>query len=80
MNNLPEIKNIKFADNYISEKYEKIYVELLSKNSTLISLAVQGNRLSLSGVKGIKKIIDRNLKNYEEKEPKKMKSEINNLK
>jgi hypothetical protein len=42
-------------------------------------LNLQGNRLSLSGLKSIKKIIDKNLKEYEEREPKKMRSEILNL-
>jgi hypothetical protein len=52
------------ADNYISEKYEKIYAEILIKNHTLIMLNLQGNRLSLSGLKAIKKIIDKNLKDF----------------
>lgn len=50
------------------------------KNTTLILLDLRGNRLSLSGLKGIRKIIDRNLKAFEEREPKKMRSEIMNLK
>ena len=68
------------SENYISEKYQKIYAELLQKNSTLISLNLHGNRLSLSGLRAIKKIIDKNLKEYEERQPKKMKSQILNLK
>lgn len=62
VNLLPELKQLRISDNYISEKYEKIYVDLLQKNYTLIGLALTGNRLSLSGLKGIKKIIERNLK------------------
>lgn len=77
---LTELKYLKVADNYISEKYEKIYIDLLHKNLSLINLGLGGNRLSLSGLKGIKRIIDRNLKSFEEREPKKMKSEIYNLK
>lgn len=53
---------------------------MLQKNNSLINLALAGNRLSLSGLRSIKKVIDRNLKIYEEREPKKMKSEILNLK
>ena len=55
------------SENYISEKYQKIYAELLQKNITLISLNLHGNRLSLSGLRAIKKIIDKNLKEYEER-------------
>jgi hypothetical protein len=54
---LPELRYLKVADNYISEKYEKIYADLLQKNHTLILLNLQANRLSLSGIKSIKKII-----------------------
>ena len=67
LNCFEELKYIKCVENYISEKYEKIYAELLKKNETLIGLQLQGNRLSLSGLKGIKRIIDRNLKDFEEK-------------
>ena len=80
VNSLPVLKYLRMSENYISEKYEKIYAELLHKNHTIISLNLHGNRLSLSGLKAIKKIIDKNLKEYEEREPKKMKSEILNLK
>lgn len=65
LNWLPELRHLRAADNYISEKYEKIYVDLMQKNHTLISLVLTGNRLSLSGLKGIRKVIDRNLKAYE---------------
>ena len=46
----------------------------MQKNTTLIVLNLHGNRLSLSGLKAIKRIIDKNMKEYEEREPKKMKS------
>jgi len=71
---LGELKHLRAADNYISEKYEKVYMDLLGKNYSLISLTLAGNRLSLSGMRGIKKIIERNFRNYDEREPKKMKS------
>lgn len=64
-NFLGELKYLKCSDNYISEKYEKIYIDLLQKNYILIQLGVSGNRISLSGLKGIKRIIDRNLKAFE---------------
>lgn len=80
INSMPELRQLRASDNYVSEKYEKIYVDLLQKNYTLIGLALGGNRLSLSGLKGIRKVVERNLKAFEEREPKKMKSEIMNLK
>lgn len=40
-------------------------MDLLHKNYNIISLVLNGNRLSLSGLRGIKKIVDRNLKAYE---------------
>lgn len=62
LNNLPELKYVRCLDNYISERYEKMYIDILSQNKTLINLNLHGNRISLSGVKAIKKIIDRNMK------------------
>jgi hypothetical protein len=53
---------------------------MLSKNNTLISFVLNGNRLSLSTLKSIKKIMDRNTKELEEREPNKIKSEIYRLK
>lgn len=67
LNWLAELRHLRASDNYVSEKYEKIYVDLLQKNHTLISLVLTGNRLSLSGLKGIRKVIDRNLKAFEER-------------
>lgn len=57
LNWLPELRHLRASDNYVSEKYEKIYVDLLQKNHTLISLALGGNRLSLSGLKGVRRVI-----------------------
>lgn len=65
INEFPELKYIRCLENYISERYEKAYVELLNQNKTVISLNLQGNRISLSGMKAIKRIIDRNMKEYE---------------
>lgn len=77
---LAELQHIRSIDNYISDKYEKIIVELLTKNNSLISFALGGNRLSLSSLKSIKRIMDRNAKELEEREPNKIKSEIYRLK
>ena len=77
---LAELQYLKAQDNYVSDKYEKIIVELLQKNSSLISLVLTGNRLSLSCLKTIKKLMDRNNKELEEREPNRIKSEIYRLK
>lgn len=59
---MPELQHVKSTDNYVSDKYEKLITELLHKNTTLITLNLVGNRLSLSCMKLIKKIMDRNNK------------------
>lgn len=74
------IRSIKVTDNFISEKIEKILLEILEKNKTLIEFAVQGNRLSLCCLNRIKKILQRNNKELEEREPNKIKTEIYRLK
>jgi Ran GTPase-activating protein (RanGAP) involved in mRNA processing and transport len=57
-----ELQHIRANDNYISDKHERVILELLTKNNTLISLGFNGNRMSLSCIKTIKKILDRNNK------------------
>lgn len=74
------IRSIKVTDNFISEKIEKILLEILDKNKSLIEFGVQGNRLSLCCLNRIKKILQRNNKELEEKEPNKIKTEIYRLK
>lgn len=76
----PNMKSIKATDNFISEKIEKILLEILDKNKTLIEFAVNGNRLSLCCMNRIKKILQRNNKELEEKEPNKIRTEIYRLK
>lgn len=61
-------------DNFISEKHEKILVEMLEDNTTIVNFNLTGNRLSLACLKQIKKIIERNQKDLEEREPNKIKS------
>jgi len=74
------MKVIRALDNFISEKIEKILLEILDKNKTLVDFSVNGNRLSLCCLNKIKKILQRNNKEYEEKEPNKIKTEIYRLK
>ena len=72
--------SIRAADNFISEKIEKILLEVLEKNKYLIEFNVQGNRLSLCCLNRIEKILKRNKKTLEEREPNKIRTEIYRLK
>ena len=72
--------SIRATDNYISEKIEKILLEVLEKNKSLIEFNVSGNRLSLCCLNRIQKILQRNQKALEEKEPNKIRTEIYRLK
>ena len=67
-------------DNYISEKVEKQIIELLDKNKQICYFEVNGNRLSLACLNRIRKILARNIKEQEEKEPNKIRTEIYRLK
>ena len=67
-------------DNYISEKHEKLLLEMLEDNTSIASFVLVGNRLSLATLKQIKRITDRNQRDLEEREPNKIKSEIFRLK
>ncbi|EGR31503.1 hypothetical protein IMG5_107210 [Ichthyophthirius multifiliis] len=71
---------IKCQDNFISEKVEKVLLEILIKNKTLIEFGINGNRLSLSFLNKVKKILQRNIIELEEKEPNKIKTQIYKLK
>ena len=42
--------SLKVNDNFISEKIEKLLVELLEDNKTLLEFNIQGNRISLSSL------------------------------
>lgn len=72
--------SLRANDNYISEKVEKVLIEILDKNKFIQDLQVNGNRLSLCCLNRIQKIISRNIKLFEEKEPNKIRSEIYKLK
>lgn len=72
--------SLKASDNYISEKIEKILLEVLEKNKSLNEFNVWGNRLSLCCLNRIAKITSRNQKSLEEKEPNKIRTEIYRLK
>lgn len=74
------LKSLRVNDNFISEKIEKILIEILEKNFKLVDFSLNGNRLSLCCMNKIKKIMARNNKELEEKEPNKIKTEIYRLK
>ena len=54
--------------------------DVLESNRNLVELALTGNRLSVCCVNKIKKILIRNKKEIEEKEPDRLKEEIYRLK
>ena len=60
------INNVKLTDNFFSENVEAILLETLNKNTTLIDIALNGNRFSHSCLTKIKKITQRNMKIIEE--------------
>ena len=64
---------IKATDNFISEKIEKIIIDLLEKNKSLIEFPLTGNRLSVCCLNRIKKILLRNVHELENREPNKLK-------
>ena len=74
------MRSLRLVDNFISEKIEKLLIEILEKNKTLIEFNVTGNRLSLCCLNRVKKIMQRNNIELEEKEPNKIKTEIYRLK
>lgn len=78
--NFANLRVIKAVDNFVSQKAEKILLELLEKSSSLIDLNLKGNRLSLSCISRIKRLLGKNAKQLEEKEPNKIKAEIFQLK
>jgi Ran GTPase-activating protein (RanGAP) involved in mRNA processing and transport len=70
---------VKLSDNFFSENVEAILLETLNKNTTLVDIALNGNRFSHSCLSKIKKITQRNIKMIEEQEPNKLKAEIYRL-
>ena len=72
-------RSLRIGDNFISEKIEKILLELLEDNKTLTEFVLQGNRISLSCLSRIKKIMQRNEKEIEGKEPSRLKVELYKL-
>lgn len=78
--NCENLKYIKAIDNFISEKIEKIMIDILERNKNLVEFAVHGNRLSVCCLNRIKKVLMRNKKEQEDQEPNKLKTEIYRLK
>jgi len=73
------ISNMKLVDNFFSENIEAVLLQTLNKNTSLIDIQLQRNRLSHSCLTKIKKIAVRNKCIIEEDEPNKLKKEIYRL-
>lgn len=79
LQNNKTVSHIKLIDNYFSEDIEAILLQTLNKNTSLIEIALQRNRLSHSCLSKIKKITSRNQRMIEEDEPNRLKAEIYRL-
>ncbi|CAI2387605.1 unnamed protein product [Moneuplotes crassus] len=73
------ISHMKLVDNFFSENIEAILLQTLNKNTSLIDIQLQRNRLSHSCLSKVKKISVRNKCIIEEDEPNKLKKEIYRL-
>ena len=73
------VSHMKLIDNFFSEDIEAILLQTLNKNTSLIEVCFQRNRLSHSWITKIKKITSRNQRMIEEDEPNKLKAEIYRL-
>jgi len=73
------LTSLRVSDNFISEKIEKVVVDMLDLNKSLVEFAVHGNRISLSCLSRIRKILARNQKEANEREPNKLKTELYRL-
>lgn len=70
------LKDINFRDNFISENSEKILCELMEKNHHLIKLDLHGNRISLSCLSRVNKLLNRNIHDYDFKEPNRLNNTV----
>ena len=73
------VSSMKLLDNFFSENIEAVLLQTLNKNTSLISIQLQKNRLSHACLTKIKKITARNQIIIEEDEPNKLKVEIYRL-
>jgi len=79
LNEYDGLTSLRVGDNFISEKIEKVVVEMLEVNKNLTEFAIHGNRISLSCLSRIRKILARNQKEANEREPNKLKTELYRL-
>jgi Ran GTPase-activating protein (RanGAP) involved in mRNA processing and transport len=75
-----KIKKIKLRDNYFSHEIDYVIMDFLDKNKTLTKLDLTKNRFSLQCLQKINRIIDRNIKAKNEKEPNELLVEVYRLK
>jgi Ran GTPase-activating protein (RanGAP) involved in mRNA processing and transport len=73
------VSHMKLVDNFFSENIEAVLLQTLNKNTSLIDIQLQRNRLSHACLTKIKKIAARNQRIIEEDEPNKLKAEIYRL-
>ena len=67
---------MKFADNFISEKNEKILLDLVKCNNSLMVFDLAGNRISMSILNRIKKKMNENEKRNGFKEPNRLRNKV----
>jgi Ran GTPase-activating protein (RanGAP) involved in mRNA processing and transport len=79
LQNNKNVSHMKLIDNFLSENIEAVLLQTLNKNTSLIEIHLQRNRLSHACLTKIKKIAARNQRIIEEDEPNKLKKEIYRL-
>ena len=80
LQNNTKINKIKLRDNYFSHEIDYVVIDFLDKNTNLIYLELTKNRFSYQCLQKIQKIIDRNVKIQNDKEPNKLLVEVYRLK
>ena len=69
----------KVADNFISEKIEKEIIANIDMNRSIIVFTLKGNRISRACLNKVNKILRRNRKTYDDREPNKLQTQIHRL-
>lgn len=75
-----KIKKIKLKDNYFSHEIDNVVLDFIEKNVNLILFDLKKNRFSFQCLGRIQRVIDRNLKVLNDKEPNKLLVEVYRLK
>jgi Ran GTPase-activating protein (RanGAP) involved in mRNA processing and transport len=75
-----KISKIKLRDNYFSHEIDYVVIDFIEKNNNIQYLDLSKNRFSFQAIQKIQKIIDRNIKFQNDKEPNKLLIEMYRLK